>query len=186
MSHLDPLVSDQDTVTLPWFPILMPPQERTWNQSDGAALDLALIMERKVLANKWGGVQWEAIGVVPDRPEEGGAPRCLRDTEQGAQWLFPGFRLELFGDQAENYLLNVTAPEPRIFVMWQMEDSLPMPMVVTVSYGEAAAMMDSNEQVDGVTMPADIRDWVMDFAQRHYRPPEQRKGRRYASQKVQP
>ena len=146
-------------------------------------LELAVIMERRVLTNKWGGVQWEAIGVVPDRPEYGTAPRCIRDAGQSGQWLFPGLRVELRSDEAEFYLLNVSAPEPRIFVMWQIEESLPRLMVITASYREAAGMMDANEQVDGVPMPADIREWVTDFARRHYRPPQKRRGGRYASQK---
>jgi hypothetical protein len=57
-------------------------------------------------------------------------------------------------------------------------------MVVTVSYGEAAAMMDSNEQVDGVPLPAELSEWVTAFARLHYRAPERRKGGRFASQRT--
>lgn len=147
-----------------------------------AALTVAVIMERRVLANKWAAEQWEAIGVVPDRPGEG--PRLLREDGAGAQWLHPGCTIALYPDEAENYLLNVTAPEPRVFVMWRRSEEGsgdPRPALVTVSYGEAARSMDSGEQVDGVPMPADLRQWVEAFARSHYRPEVRRKGGNFAS-----
>jgi hypothetical protein len=170
------------------FPFLMPIQDEHREIGFETALKLAVIMERKVLANKWASEQWEAHGVVPDHAEDGAAARCIREAADASQWLFPGYTLRLFADEAENYLLNVTAPEPRVFVMWQMEEQggvqRPRPMVLTVSYGEAAAMMDANEQVDGVPLPADISRWVTAFARRHYRAPEKRKGGRFASQRM--
>lgn len=148
-------------------------------------LGLAVIMERRLLANKWASVQWEAVGVVPDA---GAAvtPRLLRQDETSAQWLFPGQVLRLFTDEAENYLANLTAPEPKVFVMWRQDEEteLPLPAALTVSYGEAARMMDSGERVDGVPMPADIHEWVIGFARRYYRPPE-KKQKRFASSRLQ-
>lgn len=183
------LVSEEDISTLPVFPISMPiPDAERPEVESGTALKLAVIMERKVLANKWASEQWEAIGVVPDRPENGSAPRRIREGDSASQWLFPGYTLRLVADEAENYLLNVTAPEPRVFVMWQMDEQegiqRPQPLVLTVSYGEAAAMMDANEQVDGVPLPADLLDWVTAFARCYYREPEKRKGGRFASQRM--
>jgi hypothetical protein len=145
---------------------------------------LAVIMERRILTGKWAGLQWEAIGVVPDAAGET-APRALRQDGTNAQWLFPGQVLRLFRDEADNYLLNVCAPEPRVFVMWRLpeesgEDALPQPKVLTASYGEAARFLDSGEQVDGVPMPPELRAWIDAFAQRHYRPPE-KKAKRFAS-----
>lgn len=143
-------------------------------------LDVAVVMERRTLANRWVSEQWEAIGVVPDTTA--GAPRLLRRDEAGEQWLFPRQQIALFTDEAENYLLNVTAPEPRVFVMWRRDEDtgLPHPAVVSVSYGEAARFMDADEQVDGVAMPVEVREWVESFARSYYRP-EVKKGGRYAS-----
>lgn len=147
-------------------------------------LDVAVVMERRVLANRWVSEQWEAIGVIPDTTA--GVPCLLRRDEGGEQWLFPHQQIALFTDEAENYLLNVSAPEPRVFVMWRRaeEASLPLPAVVSVSYGEAARFMDAGEQVDGVPMPADIREWVESFARSYYRPVV-KKGGRYASARTE-
>lgn len=151
---------------------------------------LAVIMERKTLDNKWASHHWEAIAVVPDNDPEGSAPRRLIEEPARTQWLFPGLELRLYSDEAENYLLNVGAPEPRVFVMWRASEvarefELATPQRVTVSYGEAARMMDSGEQVDGVPLPDDLLGWIEDFARGHYRPPEKKqKGKRYATSKA--
>lgn len=150
---------------------------------------LAVIMERKTLDNKWASHHWEAIAVIPDDDPVGAAPRRLSEDSASRRWLFPGLELRLYSDEAENYLLNVGAPEPRVFVMWRATNAidgieLATPQRVTVSYGEAARMMDSGEQVDGVPLPDDLLGWIEDFARGHYRSPEKKqKGKRYASSK---
>ena len=148
---------------------------------------LAVIMERKTLENKWASHRWEAVAVAPDSDTQAAGPRKLFERPDCSQWLFPGLELQLYSDEAENYLLNVGAPEPRVFVMWRHSDEsaeadLAIPQRVTVSYGEAARMMDSGEQVDGVPLPDDLLGWIEDFARGHYRPPEKKqKVKRYAT-----
>jgi hypothetical protein len=52
------------------------------------------------------------------------------------------------------------------------------PHVVTVSYNEAARMLDGGEQVDAVPLPAAIRAWMEPFVTEHYKPEPKRKVRR--------
>lgn len=144
---------------------------------------LAVIMERKVLANKWADFQWEAVGILPD-DGLGSVPRLIYEDGQRAHWLHAAFDLELFSDEAEFYYANITAPEPRVFILWRLEDELARPVLVSVSTGMAARMMDAGEQVDGVPMPDEIRVWVAEFVTRHYKPEARKKGGRYASSKL--
>ena len=148
-----------------------------------SGIRLAVIMERKILANKWADFQWEAIGVIPDSGQDV-APRRIYEDGQREQWLHAGFSVELFTDEAEFYYANITSPQPRVFVLWRFEEELARPALVTVSYGVAARMMDAGEQVDGVSMPAEISNWVAEFVNRHYKPEEKKKGGRYASSKL--
>lgn len=146
------------------------------------SLQVAVIMERRTLANKWADCQWEAVGILPDASAETETVRKIVDTPERAQWLHGSLQIRLFTDEAENYLLNVTAPEPRVFIHWRMEDGLARPVAATVSYGEAARTMDAGESVDGVPMPAEMREWVEAFARHWYRPEDRpRKGGRFAS-----
>jgi hypothetical protein len=39
------------------------------------------------------------------------------------RWLYPGFRVELFRDDAEGYYLNVSTPAPCWFVLWRCKSS---------------------------------------------------------------
>lgn len=143
------------------------------------AITLAVIMERKRVTSKWVDHRWEAVAVAPDLQDAAAGPRRIGE-DVALRWLYPGLELRLHGDEAENYLLNIGAPQPRVFVMWRLEDEMARPQMLTVSYGEAARMMDASEQVDGVPLPADLLGWVADFAWRHFRPPEHKRGR-YAS-----
>lgn len=148
----------------------------------GMELKLAVVMERRPLASRWVDHQWEALGVLPDRQGADPAGEVILRQDGHEQWLYPGRVLALFPDEAENYLLNVCAGEPRVFVMWRMHEQRAVPEIITASYGEAARMMDSGEQVDGVPMPADMVAWIGEFARSHYRAPE-KKPKRYASAK---
>ena len=139
-------------------------------------LSIAVVMERRAVASRWQEHAWEAIGVVPD---PGGAeePRLLMQDSAQAQWLHRGFVLKLHRDEAENYYLNLSAPQPCVFVIWRMQDAIAVPEFVTVSYGEAARFMDANEQVDNVPMPRDMCDWLGEFVNEHYKPEPKKRSR---------
>ena len=139
---------------------------------------IAVIMERRRLNNPWVDAAWEAVGVVPAFDDADPAPRCIVDEAERGQWRFGGFALELFRDEAENYFANITAPIPKVFVMWRMDGERARPAAVSVSYGEAARWLDSGEQVDGVAMSREIADWVGDFVNTHYKPAPRKKVRR--------
>ncbi len=143
---------------------------------------IAVIMERITLASPWQPYHWQAQGVVRDIfPAAGGERVMLRD-DQLMQMLYPGFQLSLQRDEAEGYYLNLTSPEPKIFVLWRFVDELARPQFITVSYNEGARWMDSAEHVDGVPLPVELLPWIGEFVELHYRPEPQRK-KRYASNK---
>src|SRR3979409_2495281 len=86
------------------------------------SLAVAVVMERTSLENnRWQSEKWEPIGVVPDASEPGAVPRALVENEVCTQWLHPGFKLELFRDEAEGYYLNLSSQKPFVFVNWLQE-----------------------------------------------------------------
>jgi hypothetical protein len=118
------------------------------------------------------------------REPEGAAssPRVIVQNEHCTQTLYPGLTLALTRDEAEGYYLNLTSPEPKVFVLWRWIDETAQPQRVTVSYGEGTRWADSGEQVDGVQIPPDLLPSIAEFVEAHYRPePPQKK--RYASNK---
>lgn len=143
---------------------------------------LAVIMERIALDNRWATEQWEAKGVVRDPDTASTEPRVIVSNPKCTQTLYPGHRLILTRDEAEGYFLNLTSPEPKVFVLWRFIDEVAQPQRITVSYGEGTRWAHSGEQVDGVAIPADLIPWIAAFVDAHYQP-EPPKKRRYATSK---
>ena len=84
--------------------------------------------------------------------------------------------LTVFPDEAEGYFLNVTAPEPKVFVTWRIEeDEVSIyPHLVTLSYNEAARWMDAQEKVESVAMPAEVHAALSAWVQENYQPPQKK------------
>ncbi|MFN7086135.1 MAG: DUF3305 domain-containing protein [Burkholderiales bacterium] len=143
---------------------------------------IAVIMERAALANRWASEQWEAKGVVRDIMPAGAAHQVIVDEEKLTQILFPGHVLRLQRDEAEGYYLNITSPQPKVFVLWRMDEAVARPVHVTVSYSEGTRWADSGENVDGVPLPPELLPWIGAFVEQNYQP-EPPKKKRYASNK---
>jgi Protein of unknown function (DUF3305) len=137
---------------------------------------VAVVMERRALANRWQSETWQPVAVVPDEPDAA-TPRVVLEDGGRVQWLHPGFEIVLHRDEAEGYYLNLTAPEPYMFVMWRMDDGQAVPKLVTPSYHEAARLMDGGAQVDGVPLPAEIAAWLAEYVDANYRPEPKKRAR---------
>jgi Protein of unknown function (DUF3305) len=147
---------------------------------------VAVVVERVPLANRWVTEQWRVLAVVPDAALAAPPSRQIEDATR-TQWRFPGHVVELHRSEAEGYFLNITSPEPKIFVMWRgpvadgLDDDAEIklrPRMVTVSYNEAGRLLDGGEQVDAVALPPEILAWMQPFVDEHYKPEPKRKSRR--------
>ena len=128
---------------------------------------IAVVMQRRPAQSRWADCIWEPHGVLAD---PGGEARLLREDGAVAQWLHPGFKLVLHKDETEGYYLNVSAPHPKVFVLWRMEDERALPLDVTVSSDEAGRWLDGGHSIDGVAMPVEIFAWVGEYVENNYRP----------------
>jgi hypothetical protein len=128
---------------------------------------VAVVMQRRAARSRWADYVWEPHGVLAD---PGGDARLLREDGANVQWLHPGFKLVLHKDENEGYYLNVSAPQPRVFVLWRMEGERALPLDVTLSSDEAGRWLDGGHSVDGVAMPPEIFAWVGDYVEKYYRP----------------
>lgn len=157
-----------------------------------AAWPIAVLMQRDQLNNRWQRWRWSVRDVLPaamSGAAQGDAPICLEWGGAQSQWLYPGWSVQLFRDEAEGYHLNLTSPQPSWFVWWtpaaepdcddprQAPEGLPSIQAVTLSYNEAARWMDAGETIEIAPLPAAVANWLADFASLHYKP-EPRKRRR--------
>jgi Protein of unknown function (DUF3305) len=140
-------------------------------------------MERTAQPNAWEDWRFRVTDVVQDQGEFGTEVRSLRDDGRIRLTLHPGLSVSLHRDEAEGYYLNLTSGSPVWFVMWRVSDedpSLAWPERVTLSYHEAGRLLDAQERVDNLPLPAEVCAWLQAFADEHYKP-EPKKRRRPAS-----
>ena len=146
------------------------------------SLAVAVVMQRIPLANRWQPFQWKPVDLSADDLLAGVACRCLRNDESDMRWLFGGFEIKLYADEAEGYFLNIASPTPCWFIMWRLEtvdnQEIAVPKQVTLSYNEAARLMDGGEQVDTLPAAPAIIEHLTAFVQEHYRPEPKKKRRK--------
>jgi hypothetical protein len=149
-------------------------------ETDG--IRIGVVMQRRQLGNRWQSFQWRPMEIVADVGLYDAAPRCLFEDEAEARWLFPGIELKLYSDEGEGYFLNISAPQPCWFIMWRLEErdgiELAVPKSLTLSYNEAARLMDGGECVDTLPLSSDIREWLAAFTGEHYHPEPKKKRRK--------
>jgi hypothetical protein len=87
--------------------------------------------------------------------------------------------VNLSSSEAEGYFLNISAPAPCWFIMWRMEEvdgiELAVPKSVTLSYNEAARLMDGGERVDTLPASAEVIERLTAFTHDYYHPEPKRK-----------
>ena len=144
------------------------------------AVEVAVVMERETAPNRHEAWRHCIVDVVPHEEAFGSAPRVLRDDGRVQRTLHPGFRLELFRDQADGYHLNLGSGAPGWFVVWRIDDEDPArawPETVSLSYTEAGRWLDAQERVDNVPLPAALAAWLQAWTDEHYRPEEKKRRR---------
>ena len=130
---------------------------------------LSVIMQRRVLRNRWQSVAWEPWSVI-ESDELSGPARLLVEQQEFAQWLHPGFELAIHRDEIEGYYMNVSSGSPRVFVLWRMEEDSALPLQITASYDEGGRWLDGGHSVDAVAMPAAVLAWIGEYVEQNYRP----------------
>jgi hypothetical protein len=140
-------------------------------------MPIAVIMQKRHVDSPWTQESWAAVAVVPD---QGNLPpvQQLIWSDTTESYLVSGLTLELYRDENDGYFENWVAPEPKVFVLWRMQDERAIPVHASVSYMEGTRMLDSGESVDGVPMPGEIQLWLGKYLQEHYKPVP-RKGRQH-------
>ncbi len=143
---------------------------------------VSVILERvPVTGNRWLSERWQAVGVVAGEHVSGAAVSCTPINTEGEtpRYLWRGFQVELFKDEAESYYFNLLAQNPSIFVVCrQDEEGVVAPFLVTVSYDAAGAHMETDDIVFSVPMPPEIYLWVERYVLDHYVPEKKRKRKR--------
>jgi hypothetical protein len=154
------------------------------NSMQAMRFPVDVVMERVPLVNRWVDEVWRPAAVEPRASfvvEDGYPAVCIQDDAGARRWRISGQTIELHPTEGEGYFLNLTSPEPCVFVMWRLfDDGEPpaRPVLVTVSYNQAGRLLDGGERVDNVAMPELILNWMRPFVAAHYKPEPRKKVKR--------
>lgn len=142
---------------------------------------LAIIMSRSPSPSPWLDYQWQVVGVIASEWDGSQAPTAAQLVHQQGdtqQFLNAGFRLQLHVDECESYYHNLCSPTPSCFVMATPDsEGMPVPFLVSLSFDEANAYLEGEEQVFSVAMPPELYRWCEQFVVHHYVPEKKKKRR---------
>jgi uncharacterized protein DUF3305 len=133
-----------------------------------------------VPGNPWITHRWEVVGLTLEPPIEPPATWVRRDCSP----------LQLHGDEAEGYLLNVEAAEPSLFLLVRSSeesgdgeaDAPPQVAAVSASFHEAARWIDGGATVERLPLPTGWAEAIEAYGRAHLKPPEEKQPkRRYAA-----
>ncbi len=144
---------------------------------------LGIVLERRESDHPWLDYEWAFVSVIPGAPHVE-QPRVLRKSDGVTQFHAATLDLDLHRAEAEAYHYNLTSPEPSLFVVLREDDEeesgAPIEAaLVTASPYEAQDYLDSSEDiVERILLPSDLKAWVENFVDAHYAPQEFKKRKR--------
>lgn len=135
---------------------------------------LVTLRKQRIKRGLWEVDSWSLQRCASDREAE--QRRALsvieRPLEPGCcDFEWSGLVLELFRDERAAYRFNLSATDPRLFVICTEEEEQMQPYLVTASQDEASSYMDGGEEdVYSIAMPEAIQCWIESFIGRHGEP----------------
>lgn len=137
-----------------------------------------IIQRRRYPGKPWMIDSWSAVGVLPVEGDLRPAScKSIYQDEETEQFLYEGYCIELFADEAESYYTNLTAANPAVFVVGaEDEDGENLkPLLVTLSYSEMSSYVEVDTPVFDLPIPAPIHDWVEAWVLENYQPEKKHK-----------
>ena len=137
-----------------------------------AEFPVAVIMQQSPSSvTAWSDYQWQAVGITVGKDNSGETQEPLLVNEQGEvrQYLYRGFNVSLHLDECESYYHNLMSPKPSCYVVTrQDENHVPVPFLVSMSFDEAHAYLESDEEVYDVEIPPELYRWLEAYVLAHY------------------
>jgi len=150
---------------------------------------VAVVMERRVASSQWVDYVWTATGITVGRHPETEEPRLVREEGDAAWFMVGGFEVTLYADECESYYFNLMSDTPRAYVLAHPVDDggCPEAFHITMSFDEAHAFLEGEDEVFAVDVPPELYRWTEAFVIANYFPEKKtkRKLRDWTAQEVQ-
>jgi len=134
-------------------------------------LPISVIMEKRPSDHAWVNFTYQAVGVVAGEHPQEREVKKIYEQDGLERYLFSGLSLQLYVDECESYYHNLMSPQPGCYIVAsepETLDEMPEPYLVSISFDEAHAYLEGDEQVYAVEIPADLYRWTEAFILMHY------------------
>jgi hypothetical protein len=140
-------------------------------------LPVSVILERRPATSQWVDHVWGAAGITVGRHASSREPRLIREAEDHALYLVGGLGVTLYVDECESYYYNLVSDNPRAYVLAHVENpnERPDPFRVSMSFDEAHAYLEGDDEIYAVDVPPELYRWAESFVIGNYFPERKRK-----------
>ena len=143
---------------------------------------VAVIMQRVPSSvSTWSDYQWSAVGitVAPNQVSEVQEPQLIHALADTFHYLYSGFEVTLHLDECESYYHNLMSPAPRCYIVTRLDEhDVPVPFQVSMSFDEAHAYQECDEEVYAVDIPPELYRWVESYVLANYVATKRKKRKR--------
>ena len=143
---------------------------------------VAVIMQRTPSSvSAWSDYQWSAVGITVLESQAPGLqePQLVYEEGETCQYLYNGFEVSLHMDECESYYHNLMSPLPRCYIMTRRnENDVPVPFQVSMSFDEAQAYQECDEEVYAVDIPPELYRWLEAYVLANYVATKRKKRKR--------
>lgn len=137
------------------------------------------ILERRPASSAWADHVWEAVGITVGRGGDERRARLVREQDGTASFLVGGLAVSLHRDECESYYYNIVSQTPRAYIVARRDDDgaddMPHPFLVSLSFDEAHAYLEADDDIFAVDIPAELYRWAEAFVLANYFPEKKRK-----------
>jgi hypothetical protein len=148
-----------------------------FNQELPDKMPVSVIMEKRPCDHAWADYSFKAVGVVTGDQQQDRQFRRIRQQDGVEQYLYSGLSVQLHEDECESYYHNLMSPQPGCYIVageaeaeakGEGEAEIPEPYLVSLSFDEAHAYLEGDEQVYAVEIPPELYRWTEAFVLTHY------------------
>jgi hypothetical protein len=142
-----------------------------FNQELPDKMPVSVIMEKRPCDHAWADYSFEAVGVVISDQLQDRQFRRIRQQDGVEHYLYSGLSVQLHEDECESYYHNLMSPQPGCYIVaseGEADNEVPEPYLVSLSFDEAHAYLEGDEQVYAVEIPPELYQWTEAFVLTHY------------------
>lgn len=138
---------------------------------------VAVILERRAAKNPWVDHVWTAAGIAVGRHSDRREAELVREEHGVAYFLSGGLEVCLHADECESYYHNMRSDSPRAYIVARMDETsgVPDPFLVSLSFDEAHAYLEGDDEVYAVDIPPELYRWSEAYVIANYFPEKKKK-----------